>query len=70
MRPGTPGLLPAEDEWWKLPSGRTVVVRRIESVEGCVEAIVRYVDESGAKSLGEFNLTLAFIARGRKVGHD
>jgi hypothetical protein len=70
MKPGGPNLLPAVGEWWQLPTGRTVSVRRIENVEGSAEAAVRYVDEHGGMAQGEFELTLAFISRGRKVGHD
>jgi hypothetical protein len=69
VRAGTSNV-PAAGDWWQLPTGRTVSVRRIENDQGAAEAVVRYVDEQGAMAQGEFNLTLAFISRGRKVGHD
>ena len=70
MRTGTFDLLPAAGDWWQLPSGRTVSVRRIDDVDGSAEAVVRYVDEQGALGMGEFNLTLSYIARGRRVGRE
>lgn len=70
MKPGAPGLLPAQGDWWELSTGRVVSVRRLEEDGGVAEAVVRYVDEHGGMAQGEFNLTLAFISRGRKVGHD
>lgn len=61
--------LPAVREWWQLPSGRIVCVRRIEGVGSFCEAVVRYVDDDGSMAQGEFNLTLAFLSRGKKVAH-
>lgn len=57
-------------DWWKLVSGRTVSVRKLETVDGQEVATVRYVDEGGALSCGDFCLRTAFLARGTKVGHD
>lgn len=71
MTTAPPATLPRTGEWWLLPSGRIVSIRRIEGDIGAAEAVVRHVDEYGAMSTGEFNLTMAFIARtGRKVGND
>jgi hypothetical protein len=66
---GSRPSLPAVREWWELPSGRIVCVRRIEGVGTFCEVVVRYVDDDGSMAQGEFNLTLAFLARGRKVAH-
>jgi hypothetical protein len=69
VRPGAPSLLPAIDDWWALPTGRVVSIRRIENVDGQTEAVVRYVDEHGGLAQGEFELSIAYIARGKKVAH-
>jgi hypothetical protein len=67
---GRPSDVPAIGDWWELPSGRIVSIRRIEAVDGSAELVVRYVDEQGGMAQGEFNLAPAFVARGKKVGHD
>ncbi len=63
------GLVPAMFEWWMLLSGNIVSIRRIESVDGGTEAVVRYVDENGAMANGEFNLALSYVSRGKRVSH-
>lgn len=70
MKPGTSPLLPTARDWWLLPSGRTVSIRRIECIDSETECAVRYIDEHGALSQGEFHLTVAYVVRGRRVGHD
>jgi hypothetical protein len=70
VKPGAPGLLPAERDWWLLPTGRTVSIRKIEGRGRSTECVVRYVDEHGGMSQGDFSLSLAYVSRGRKVGRD
>lgn len=70
MKPGLALLLPRAEEWWSLPSGRLVSIRRIEQHEGHTEVVVRYLDEQGGMAQGEFHLSVSYIARGRKVSHD
>lgn len=45
---------------YRLPSGRTVQVRRIEG-EQYPDAIVRYMSEDGELATSEFHLSLQFL---------
>lgn len=67
MNPGTPGLLPSVGDWYLLPTGRTISIRRIEGIGFETELVVRYVDEHGAMATGEFQLSISYVCRGRKV---
>jgi hypothetical protein len=70
VREIAPTALPSLGEWWKLPSGRTVSIRRIDGIGFETEITVRYVDEQGAMSTGELHLSIAYVCRGKKVGRD
>lgn len=70
MKAAGPAQLPATNEWWLLPSGRIVSIRRIEGAGFETELVVRYVDEHGSMGQGEFNLSISYVVRGRRVSHD
>lgn len=57
------------DDWWELPTGKVVSVRRIEGEASALEAVVRYVDSDAGMAQGEFNLSVRYVARGRRVVH-
>lgn len=48
-------------DWWELPSGRLVSIRKITGVSR-PELTVRYIDENGAMLPGEFFISMAFLA--------
>lgn len=56
------------NDWWQLPSGRSVVIRDVKGAGPGAEAVVRYIDQHGAMSVTDFELSVVFILRGRKVG--
>lgn len=54
-------------QWWKLPSGQVVEVRRILGTSA-PECVVRNVNEDGEMAAGEYCLTLRFlVTRAKKV---
>lgn len=54
-------------QWWKLPSGQVVEVRRIVGA-GTPECVVRNVNTDGEMAAGEYSLTLRFlVTRAKKV---
>jgi len=57
------------NDWWRLPSGRMVCIRKVAGHGQHAEATVRYVDQDGAMAQGEFTLSVPFITRGEKVQH-
>lgn len=60
----------ARKQWWKLPSGATVEVCRVQYSEedGAYIATVRRLDENNTMSLGSFDVVASLITtRGVKV---
>jgi hypothetical protein len=54
-------------QWWKLPSGQVVELRRIVGQHN-PEVVVRNVNENGEMAPGEYVLTLRFLVNhGQKV---
>ncbi|CAN7472595.1 hypothetical protein LJR130_003819 [Variovorax sp. LjRoot130] len=54
-------------QWWKLPSGQVVELRRIAGQHN-PEVTVRNVNENGEMAPGEYVLTLRFLVNhGQKV---
>lgn len=54
-------------QWWKLPSGQVVEVRRIVGTSA-PECVVRNLNDDGEMASGEYNLTLRFlVTRAKKV---
>lgn len=70
MNAPEPFLLPCVGDWYLLPSGRTVSVRKIDGIGFQTELTVRYVDEHGAMSTGDFYVSITYICKGRRIGHD
>lgn len=48
-------------DWWRLPSGKLISIRKITGVSR-PELTVRYVDDNGALHPGEFFISMAFLA--------
>lgn len=64
-----PGLRPQVGlyQWWKLPSGQIVELRRIVGQHN-PEVVVRNVNENGEMAPGEYQLALRFLVNhGQKV---
>jgi hypothetical protein len=57
------------DDWYQLPSGRIVVIRRVNGPGPGAEATVRYINDEGQLANGEFELSVAFVLRGRRLDH-
>lgn len=54
-------------QWWKLPSGQVVELRRIVG-QHTPECVVRNINADGEMAPGEYVLTLRFlVAHGRRV---
>lgn len=54
-------------QWWRLPSGQVVEVRRIEGVSA-PECVVRNLNDDGEMASGEYSLTLRFlVTRAKRV---
>lgn len=47
-------------QWWKLPSGQVVELRRITGQRN-PEVIVRNINQDGEMAPGEYSLTLRFL---------
>ncbi len=61
----------ARKQWWRLPSGATVEVCRVQYSEedGTYIATVRHLDENNQMSAGSFEVVASLITRtGKKVG--
>ncbi|WP_213956310.1 hypothetical protein [Variovorax sp. dw_954] len=68
-RPTQRGNAPRPElyQWWELPSGQCVELRRIVGHHN-PEAVVRNVNADGEMAPGEYVLTLRFlVTHGRKV---
>jgi hypothetical protein len=70
VNPVAPSALPAVGDWFLLPTGRTVSIRAMHGEGFQTECVVRYVDERGAMSTGEFSLSISYVVRGRRIGRD
>jgi len=54
-------------DWWQLPSGKLISIRKITGVSR-PELTVRYINDDGAMEPGEFFISMAFLAaHGKRI---